>query len=257
MVDYGQVKGKKQATPSGTRSMTPTEKEVVVNAALTLIPLGMGVAAARILAKEGLKAAIKRFGKKTAEAISKNKDKFKSVLDPASGASKKLSTTGRYMDPKTGRFLNKTQADLLKKEGIARQTAGVATLAALGTAASMDEPKENSVSRDNQSGDSRTARLKPLTDAKEVKQRPEPKQVPPRLQERKGPSYSDDMTQDDYGLREKVRMRDKAEEENIGEAAAEANLKKGGTVRKAKPAKYGMKHGGFTKRGGMYKKGMS
>jgi hypothetical protein len=79
----------------------------------------------------------------------------------------------------------------------------------------------------------------------------------PKLVKRKGPSYSDDMTQSDYGLREKVRIRDKAEEENIGEAAAEANLKKGGTVRKAKPAKYGMKHGGFTKRGGMYKKGMS
>lgn len=79
----------------------------------------------------------------------------------------------------------------------------------------------------------------------------------PKLVKRTGPSYSDDMTQDDYGLREKVRIRNKAEEENIGEAAAEANLKKGGTVRKAKPTKYGMKHGGFTKRGGMYKKGMS
>ena len=78
------------------------------------------------------------------------------------------------------------------------------------------------------------------------------------LKKRKGPSYSDDMTQDDYGLREKVRIRDKAKEENIGEAAAEQNLKKGGAVtRKAKPSKYGMKKGGFTKRGGMYKKGMS
>ena len=80
----------------------------------------------------------------------------------------------------------------------------------------------------------------------------------PKLVKRKGPSYSDDMTQSDYGLREKVRIRDKAKEENIGEAAAEQNLKKGGAVtRKAKPSKYGMKHGGFTKRGGMYKKGMS
>lgn len=260
MVDYGQVPGKKQATPSGTRSMTPTEKEVVTTAALTLIPLGTGVAAARLLAKEGLKAVTKKFGKKTAEAVSKNKNKFKSVIDPASGASKKLSTTGRYMDPKTGRFLNKTQADLLKKEGVARKTAGVATLAALGTAASTDKVK-TSDSRDNQSGDSRTARLKPITDAKEVKQRPEPKQAPkpkPELKKRKGPSYSDDLTQDDYGLREKVRIRDKAKEENIGEAAAEANLKKGGAVtRKAKPSRYGMKKGGFTKRGGMYKKGMS
>jgi len=258
MVDYGETPGKKQATPSGRRKMTPTEKDVMTTAALTLIPLGTGVAAARLLAKEGLKAVTKKFGQKTAEVISKNKDKFKSVIDPASGASKKLSTTGRYMDPKTGRFLNKTQADLLKKEGVARKTVGVATLAALGTAASMDKPKENSVSKDNQSGDSRTARLKPLTDAKEVKQRSEPKQVPPQLKKRKGPSYSDDMTQDDYGLREKVRIRDKAKEENVGEAAAEQNLKKGGAVtRKAKPSKYGMKAGGFTNRGGMYKKGMS
>jgi len=80
----------------------------------------------------------------------------------------------------------------------------------------------------------------------------------PKLEKREGPSYSDDMTQDDYGLREKVRIRDKAKEENIGEAAAEQNLKKGGAVtRKAKPSKYGMKKGGFTKRGGVYKKGMS
>ena len=258
MVDYGQVRGKQQATPSGTRSMTPTEKEVVTTAALTLIPLGTGVAAARLLAREGLKAVIKKFGKKTAEAVRKNADNFKSVINPASGASKNLPTTGRYMDPKTGRFLNKTQADLLKKEGVARKTLGVATLAALSTAASLDKPKENSVSKDKQSGDSRNARLKPLTDAKEVKQRPEPKQVPPQLKKREGPSYSDDMTQDDYGLREKVRIRDKEKEENIGEAAAEQNLKKGGAVtRKAKPSKYGMKAGGFTNRGGMYKKGMS
>lgn len=118
----------------------------------------------------------------------------------------------------------------------------------------------NSVRRPNQSGDSRTARSKLQTKAVEVDQRPEPSQAQepkPELVERKGPSYSDDMTQRDYGLMEKVRIRDKAEEENIGEAAAEANLKKGGTVRKAKPSKYGMKKGGFTKRGGMYKKGMS
>jgi len=93
------------------------------------------------------------------------------------------------------------------------------------------------------------------------KPKPKPKQAPKpkaELKKRKGPSYSDDMTQDDYGLREKVRIRDKAKEENIGEAAAEQNLKKGGAVtRKAKPSKYGMKAGGFTKRGGMYKKGMS
>jgi hypothetical protein len=94
---------------------------------------------------------------------------------------------------------------------------------------------------------------------------PARKKDKPKLEKREGPSYSivtgsvaDDMTQDDYGLMEKVRIRDKAEEENIGEAAAEQNLKKGGAVtRKAKPSKYGMKHGGFTKRGGMYKKGMS
>jgi hypothetical protein len=93
--------------------------------------------------------------------------------------------------------------------------------------------------------------------SKKASSSPASKEDKPKLVKRKGPSYSDDMTQNDYGLREKVRIRDKAKEENIGEAAAEANLKKGGTVRKSKPAKYSMKHGGFTKRGGMYKKGMS
>jgi len=97
----------------------------------------------------------------------------------------------------------------------------------------------------------------PPVSKKKPKAEPEPKPKA-ELVKRKGPSYSDDMTQNDYGLREKVRIRDKAKEENIGEAAAEQNLKKGGAVtRKAKPSKYGMKKGGFTKRGGMYKKGMS
>jgi len=97
----------------------------------------------------------------------------------------------------------------------------------------------------------------PPVSKKKPKAEPEPKPKA-ELVKRKGPSYSDDMTQNDYGLREKVRIRDKAKEENIGEAAAEQNLKKGGAVtRKAKPSKYGMKAGGFTKRGGMYKKGMS
>ena len=97
----------------------------------------------------------------------------------------------------------------------------------------------------------------PPVSKKKPKAEPEPKPKA-ELVKRKGPSYSDDMTQNDYGLREKVRIRDKAKEENVGEAAAEQNLKKGGAVtRKAKPSKYGMKKGGFTKRGGMYKKGMS
>jgi len=255
MVDYGQVRGKQQATPSGTRSMTPTEKEVMTTAALTLIPLGRAVDAARLLFREGPKAVTKTFGQKTAKAVSDNKNKFLPVRDPASEASKNLITTGRYLDPKTGRFLTRSEAKLVQnsaKEGTPRKIRGVSTLRALSTAASMDKPKENSDS---------TARLKPLPDAKEVKQLPEPKPAPKpkaELVERKGPSYSDDMTQDDYGLREKVRIRDKAKEENIGEAAAEQNLKKGGAVtRKAKSSKYGMKAGGFTKRGGMYKKGMS
>ena len=132
------------------------------------------------------------------------------------------------------------------------------------------ELKEIKAKLDNESGTNELGRALPgeigepgttMPPADEkASSRPKKDKTPedkPKLVKRKGPSYSDDMTQDDYGLMEKVRIRDKAKEENIGEAAAEANLKKGGTVRKAKPSKYGMKHGGFTKRGGMYKKGMS
>ena len=50
-----------------------------------------------------------------------------------------------------------------------------------------------------------------------------------------------------YGAEERERIRKKAEEENIGEAAAEQNLRKGGPTKKV----YGMRHGGFTKRGPM------
>ena len=50
-----------------------------------------------------------------------------------------------------------------------------------------------------------------------------------------------------YGAEERERIRRKAEEENIGEAAAEQNLRKGGPTKKV----YGMRHGGFTKRGPM------
>ena len=50
-----------------------------------------------------------------------------------------------------------------------------------------------------------------------------------------------------YGAQEQERIRKKAEEENIGEADAEQNLRKGGPTKKV----YGMRHGGFTKRGPM------
>tara|TARA_R110000822_G_scaffold16938_1_gene57278 strand:+ start:2312 stop:2893 length:582 start_codon:yes stop_codon:yes gene_type:complete len=50
-----------------------------------------------------------------------------------------------------------------------------------------------------------------------------------------------------YGAEERERIRRKAEEENIDEAAAEQNLRKGGPTKKV----YGMRHGGFTKRGPM------
>ena len=43
-------------------------------------------------------------------------------------------------------------------------------------------------------------------------------------------SFSDDLTQDDYALRNKVSTRDKAKEENISDSAAEQNLRRGGPV---------------------------
>lgn len=79
----------------------------------------------------------------------------------------------------------------------------------------------------------------------------------PKLVDRKGKSpYSDDSTQDDYALRNKVSTRDKAKEENISDSAAEQNLRRGGSVKKKKAGaaktKYGMKKGGFTSKGGSY-----
>ncbi|MGB1650517.1 MAG: hypothetical protein ACPHEP_05780 [Acidimicrobiales bacterium] len=126
----------------------------------------------------------------------------------------------------------------------------------------------NSVRRSNQSGDSRTARSKLQTKAVEVEQRPEPPQTQkpkPELVERKGPSYSDDMTPPKRFSEASGRkfIRDilgddtKVEYEDMSEAGPDG-ARKGGMRKKAAPkSKYGMKAGGFTRRGGMYKKGMS
>jgi hypothetical protein len=124
------------------------------------------------------------------------------------------------------------------------------------------------VRRSNQSGDSRTARSKLQTKAVEVEQRPEPPQAQkpkPELVERKGPSYSDDMTPPKRFSEASGRkfIRDilgddtKVEYEDMSEAGPDG-ARKGGMRKKAAPkSKYGMKAGGFTRRGGMYKKGMS
>ena len=129
----------------------------------------------------------------------------------------------------------------------------------------------NSVRRSNQSGDSRTepkqtAKLKLTTNTVEVDPRPEPAPKPKaELVERKGPSYSDDMTPPKRFSEASGRkfIRDilgddtKVEYEDMSEAGPDG-ARKGGMRKKAAPkSKYGMKAGGFTKRGGMYKKGMS
>tara|TARA_R110002020_G_scaffold58858_1_gene161206 strand:+ start:419 stop:1231 length:813 start_codon:yes stop_codon:yes gene_type:complete len=229
--------------------------------ALGLIPLSVGVAGARLLATEGAKAVTKRYGSGVAKTIIKYKDKFKSVLNPASNMSKKLKSTGRFMDPKSGRFITKSQAKLLKMEGTARKGVGAATLAGLvGVAASGGG---DSRKRNEEIGEPGT-----VTDTGDSRKRNEEIGEPgtvtdtgrtpkPKLVDRKGKSpYSDDSTQDDYALRTKVSTRDKAEEENISEAAAEQNLKRGGPVKKKKAtaakSKYGMKKGGFTSKGGAY-----
>jgi len=120
----------------------------------------------------------------------------------------------------------------------------------------------NSVRRSNQSGDSRTARSKLRTEAKKPEPEPKPKA---ELVERKGPSYSDDMTPPKRFSEASGRkfIRDilgddtKVEYEDMSEAGPDG-ARKGGMRKKAAPkSKYGMKAGGFTKRGGMYKKGMS
>jgi hypothetical protein len=236
--------------------------------ALPLTALGP---VAKLIAMDGKTEAVKKFGTNLVRMAEKLFRPVRTQQNMMSGNRRtpEKEVTGRDkfvvfrykpgQNRTKGGLENMTRQLVSRKKGeeiLAQQNAKQLSLR---TAVSMAKDRvKTSDSRDNQSKDSSTARLKPLTDAKEVKQRPEPKQVPPQLKKREGPSYSDDMTQDDYGLREKVRIRDKEKEENIGEAAAEQNLKKGGAVtRKAKPSKYGVKAGGFTKRGGMYKKGMS
>ena len=213
---------------------------------------------AKLIATAGKAEAVKKFGQNLVRTAEKYAQPVRTQKDMKAGDRKTLEEKVVVFKNKPGQNRTKGGLENMSKKLVSREE-GKRLLAqdnarklSLSTAVSMSKDKVKT------SEDSRTARLKPLPDAKEVKQRPEPKQVPPQLKKRKGPSYSDDMTQDDYGLREKVRIRDKEKEENIGEAAAEQNLKKGGAVtRKAKPSKYGMKAGGFTKRGGMYKKGMS
>jgi hypothetical protein len=238
--------------------------------ALGLVPLSVGVAGARLLATEGAKAVTKKYGPSIAKTIVKYKDKFKSVLDPASNMSKKLKTTGRFMDPKSGRFISKPQAKLLKMEGTARKTVGAATLAGLaGVAASGDDDKTSSPARNNLglslSGEiGEPGTVTDLGDYGKTNSKPKPGMATKKkasLVDRKGKSpISDDSTQDDYALRNKVSIRDKAKEENISDSAAEQNLRRGGPVKKKKKAskagaaktKYGMKKGGFTSKGGAY-----
>ena len=220
---------------------------------------------AKLIATAGKAEAVKKFGQNLVRTAEKYAQPVRVQKNMKAGDRKTPEDKVVVFKNKPGQNRTKAGLENMSKKIVSREEGqkllaqGNARKLSLATAVSMSNDKvKTSDSKDNQSGGSRTARLEPITDAIEVKQRPEPKQVPPQLKKRKGPSYSDDMTQDDYGLREKVRIRDKEKEENIGEAAAEQNLKKGGAVtRKAKPSKYGMKAGGFTKRGGMYKKGMS
>lgn len=216
---------------------------------------------AKLIATAGTAEAVKTFGRNLVRMAEKHARPVRTQKNMKAGDRKTPEEKVVVFKNKPGQNRTKGGLENMSKKIVSREE-GKRLLAqdnarklSLSTAVSMSKDKVKT------SEDSRTARLKPLPDAKEVKQRPEPKQAPKpkaELKKRKGPSYSDDMTQDDYGLREKVRIRDKAKEENVGEAAAEQNLKKGGAVtRKAKPSKYGMKKGGFTKRGGMYKKGMS
>ena len=133
----------------------------------------------------------------------------------------------------------------------ARRLATLGTIAGvLGVAASGDDDK---TSLSGEIGEPGT-----VTDLGSGKPTSSPTPKPkPKLVDRGGKSpYSDDSTQDDYALRNKVSTRDKAKEENISESAAEQNLRRGGPVKKKKAgtvsSKYGMKKGGFTSKGGAY-----
>ena len=234
-----------QSTPSGMRKATKTEKEVMTY----LIPIPLLGPVAGLAAKSVAKA-VKKYGPDLVKMAKKFWTPVKRQTMKGGDRKTDESAFVVYKSGKTKsgspnmsmKKVTKAEGQLMVKEKNARRLATLGTVAGvLGVAASGGG---DSRKRNEEIGEPGT-----VTDTGRT-----PK---PKLVDRKGKSpYSDDSTQDDYALRTKVSTRDKAEEENISEAAAEQNLKRGGPVKKKKAtaakSKYGMKKGGFTSKGGAY-----
>ena len=237
-----------QATPSGMRKATETEKEVMTY----LIPIPLLGPVAGLAAKSTAKA-VKKYGPDLVKMAKKfwtpvkrqTMKKGDRATDESAfvvfskGIGTKNKAGKEHMSMKK---VTKTEGQLMVAEKNARRLGTLGTVAGvLGVAASGGG---DSRKRNEEIGEPGT-----VTDTGRT-----PK---PKLVDRKGKSpYSDDSTQDDYALRNKVSTRDKAKEENISDSAAEQNLRRGGPVKKKKAGaaktKYGMKKGGFTSKGGAY-----
>ena len=256
----------KQSTPSGMRQATETEKEVMTY----LIPIPLLGPVAGLAAKSTAKA-IKKYGpdlvkmakkfwtpvkKQTMKAGDRATDESAFVVfSKGIGTKNKAGKENMSMNKVT-----KLEGQRMVAEKNARRLATLGTVAGvLGVAASGDDDKTSLPARNNlglslsgEIGEPGT-----VTDLGSGKPTSSPTPKPkPKLVDRGGKSpYSDDSTQDDYALRNKVSTRDKAKEENISESAAEQNLRRGGPVKKKAGtvnSKYGMKKGGFTSKGGSY-----
>ena len=248
-----------QATPSGMRKATETEKEVMTY----LIPIPLLGPVAGLAAKSTAKA-VKKYGPDLVKMAKKfwtpvkrqTMKKGDRATDESAFVVFKPGKTKSGSPNMSMKKVTKTEGQLMVAEMNARRLATLGTVAGvLGVAASGggDSRKRNEEIGEpgtvTDTGDSRK-RNEEIGEVVEAKPKP-------KLVDRKGKSpYSDDSTQDDYALRNKVSIRDKAKEENISDSAAEQNLRRGGPVKKKKAGaaktKYGMKKGGFTSKGGSY-----
>ena len=238
---------------------------------------GLGIKAiATMLAGTGLKAATKAGLKKAAQKYfgkSKVDDAFKTATKkvtkkPTTTAAKKPTTAAKKPDAAAA-SKGKSMAGPLIGTTLA------ASAAALGTGGDQrSKDKEQRIKRENvkgRSGASRTARPSGRTDSPTVgkEQKERQAKLPPREgmggkatvspeQKSRQATLPKDSREEGIGVRiarmlgdkrsVSQMIRDREESEAMEE---EMNFRKGGAVSK----KYGMRAGGFTKRGGLYKKG--
>ena len=191
--------------------------------------------------------------------------------------------------------VTKSQGEKLARQGLARKaglgtiaSATAGTLAASGGKGKSEKETKQGISSmsgvsadrlqakrrtDRQSGASRTARPSGRTDSETVgtKQKERQATLPPREKEGMGgkatvspdqksrqATLPKDSREDGIGVKIARALGDKrsvskmiSDREESEKMEEEMGLRKGGAVSK----KYGMREGGFTKRGGMYKKG--